>query len=290
MHNHTYTYRYLLALALAAWTLLAAPVSGAYAGAAGSEARLGPRASDEFPGRRLFPTTPIIELEAFHAKRDRVVVVDARSHYEYQVLHIKGAINIPVASADFVARMRELRAKDRRPIVTYCNGKTCLKSYEAAYKCMSNGIANVAAYDAGIMDWARAYPEQSVLLGRSPIDPKRLIARSDTAKHLLSPEEFESRVGERDAIVMDMRDVFQRDAISIFVGREHQVHFNEPDKIERFIQRAKRQRKPLLVYDEVGKQVLWLQYQLEDENVPEYYFMKGGAEGYYKYLRGIYTK
>lgn len=288
MLNNTNRYATPLALVVLTFLLAGAPAPAVHAATADDQAR--PSASSEFPGRKLFPTTPIIELADFHAQRDTVIVVDARSHYEYEVLHIKGAINIPVASRDFVARMRDLRAKDKRRIVTYCNGKTCLKSYEAAHKCMIAGIANVVAYDAGIMDWARAYPDQSVLLGRSPIDPRRLISRADTEKHVLSPEQFEERAGRSDGIVLDMRDVFQREATSLFFGREHQVHFNEPDKIEHFIQRAKRERKPLLVYDEVGKQVLWLQYQLEDENVPEYYFMKGGAEGYYKYLRGIYTK
>ena len=249
-----------------------------------------PAQNAEFPGRSLFPTTPVIDIDAVHARFNDVVMVDARSAYEYDTLHIKGALNIPVASDDFVDRMRALRAKDKRQIVTYCNGKTCLKSYEAAYKCRVAKIPNVVAYDAGIMDWAHKYPDQAVLLGKSPVDPRRLIAPEDTQKHLLSPQQFEDRVGGSDAIVIDMRDPFQRDAISIFVGREHRVHFNEPRKIEAFITRAKQERKPLLIYDEVGKQVLWLQYQLEDENVPEYYFMKGGAEGYYKHLRTLYTK
>ncbi|HKK07036.1 MAG TPA: rhodanese-like domain-containing protein [Gammaproteobacteria bacterium] len=288
MPNNTNRYATLFALVALTFLLAGGPAPAVHAADAHAQSR--PAASSEFPGRKLFPTTPVIELEDFHAERDKVIVVDARSHYEYEVLHIKGAINIPVASRDFVARMQELRAKDKRPIVTYCNGKTCLKSYEAAHKCITNGIRDVVAYDAGIMDWARAYPDQSVLLGRSPIDPRRLITRADTQKHVLSPQEFEARAGSSDGIVLDMRDVFQREATSLFFGREHQVHFNEPDKIEQFIRRAKRERKPLLIYDEVGKQVLWLQYQLEDENVAEYYFMKGGAAGYYKYLRGIYTK
>ena len=51
------------------------------------------------------------------------------------------------------------------------------------------------------------------------------------------------------------------------------------------IQQANREGKELLIYDEVGKQVRWLMYYLEDNNAPNYYFMKGGVREYFKFLR-----
>ena len=35
--------------------------------------------------------------------------------------------------------------------------------------------------------------------------------------------------------------------------------------------------KQLVIFDQVGKQVLWLMYYLEDKGYKNYYFLKGGA-------------
>ena len=54
------------------------------------------------------------------------------------------------------------------------------------------------------------------------------------------------------------------------------------DKVYRYIRKAKEKGKTLFIYDEVGKQVRWLQYALEKEGIKNYYFMDKGATGYYK--------
>ena len=56
------------------------------------------------------------------------------------------------------------------------------------------------------------------------------------------------------------------------------------EKLEKFFARAKRNGKTLLIYDAVGKQVRWLMYSLERAGVKNYWFMKGGAKGYYDML------
>ena len=43
----------------------------------------------------------------------------------------------------------------------------------------------------------------------------------------------------------------------------------------------------IFIYDEVGKQVRWLQYALEKANVKNYYFMHNGARGYYDIMAKI---
>jgi hypothetical protein len=37
----------------------------------------------------------------------------------------------------------------------------------------------------------------------------------------------------------------------------------------------------LFIYDEVGKQVRWLQYTIEELGLKNYYFMDKGAKAYY---------
>ena len=246
--------------------------------------------SSEFPGRPLYPEVSVIELDELYRRLDEVIVVDVRSAYEYETLRVKGAINIPLSSKTFVSRMRQLRMSDPRPIVVYCNGKTCMKSYKASRKCAVNKIDNVHSYDAGIMDWARTYPEHAELLGKSPVDPKKLISKKEFKKHLLSPDAYGEHVANSGAIVLDVRDRFQREALSIFVGRERRAYLDDKKKLDRFIEKAKRENKTLLVHDAAGKQVRWLQYYLKDKGLKSYYFMDGGIAAYYDKLKEEFVK
>lgn len=239
----------------------------------------------EFPGRDLYPNVSYIKLGDLEAKFKDVLIVDVRSQYEYKTLRIKGAMNIPLSSGTFVTRMRELRKNDARPIVVYCNGKTCMKSYKAARKCKISDIADVTAYDAGIMDWAKAYPGQAQLLGKDLLDPSKLISKKLFKTHLITPEQFENRIADSNDIVIDVRDRFQREGISMFVGREHRVRLDDRSRLKMYIDKAKREGKGLLIYDAAGKQVRWLQYYLQAMGLKKYYFMKGGIRGYFEWMK-----
>ncbi len=247
-------------------------------------------AQDEFPGRQRYPAVPFISLTELKQKLQEVVIVDVRSKYEFETLKIKGAINIPLSTRTFIEDMRKLRAQSQRNIVVYCNGKTCMKSYKATQKCRKNNIKNVVAYDQGVLDWAKTYPADAVLLGQTPINPKDIISKKRFKKHTLMPEKFEIRINEIDAIVLDVRDSFQRDALSLFVAIEKRVNLDDYTELDVFIKKAKRSNLPMYIYDETGKQVRWLMYYLEKKKVKEYYFMKGGARAFFDGIRKKYVK
>lgn len=246
--------------------------------------------SKEFPGRELYPLVPVIELEALSNNFSDMVTVDVRSKYEFDTLRIKGATNIPLSSSTFVEQMEQLRRKDNRPIVVYCNGKTCMKSYKAVLKCSVNKIENILAFDAGIMDWARTYPQHAVLLDRSPVDTKKLISQEDFKKHLLSPDQYGERVASTSAIVLDVRDRFQREGLSLFIGRERRAYLDDSKALNRFIDKAKRENKTLLVHDAAGNQVRWLQYHLQDRGLRKFYFMDGGTSAYYDQMKKDFVR
>ena len=248
---------------------------------------LSKEANKEFPGRDLYPEVPYIELQDFYQKlkRKEVVVVDVRSSLEFDTLRVKDAVNIPLASKTFVADMRKLRMSDDRPIIVYCNGKTCMKSNKAARTGDIEKIKDVVSYDAGIMDIANSFPKDALLLGKTLDNPKQLISKSDFKKHLISPDKFGERIANTSDIVLDVRDRFQREGISIFVGREYRVSFDNKRRLNRYIDKAIKEKKALLVYDAAGKQVRWLQYYLEDKGLKSYYFMQGGINAYYKDMK-----
>ena len=239
----------------------------------------------EFPGRERYPSVPYITITDFYKIKDKVIIVDVRSAYEHKTLRIKNALNISVSSRNYVKNMKKLRKESgSKKIVVYCNGKTCMKSYKAALKCKQYNIKNVVSYDAGIMDWAKKYPDEAVLLGENPIDPKKIISKKTFKTFLISPEKFEIKIGSGNVLVLDVRDQLQRNATGLFPGKEKRVYTNDATGLDKYIAKANREEKTLLIYDEVGKQVRWLQYYLEGKGADSYFFMKGGVINYYKYL------
>ena len=245
--------------------------------------------NDEFPGRQKYPTVPYISLSDFHKIKNEVIVVDVRSDYEHKTLRIKNALNIPLSSKKFTEEMQQLRDMNKqKKIIVYCNGKTCMKSYKAALKCKKAGISNVISFDAGIMDWAQKYPDEAVLLGQSPLDTKKLISKKTFKSYLIQPENFENKIGTGKVIVLDIRDDFQRNSTALFHGKELRVFINDSNAIDKYISQANNENKTLLIYDEVGKQVRWLQYYLENKGAKSYSFMQGGVRNYYQYLNEKY--
>ena len=243
-------------------------------------------AAEEFPGRTKYPKVPVLELNELFELKKQVVIVDARSQYEYETLRIKGAINIPVANKSFESQVQRLRERTPRPIVFYCNGHRCLKSYQAVKKAQDAAVGDVHAYDAGIFEWAKAYPNEAELLGRSPVKKSMLIATKHFKSRLLDPDAFSESImrQKRKSMVLDVRDKFQRAGIGFYPGLERWASLDDRKKINNFIQKAKSEGKTLYIYDEVGKQVRWLQYALERAGVKNYYFMEKGARAYYEML------
>lgn len=235
-----------------------------------------------FPNRALFHDVPVIETKDLQQRRAEMVVVDVRSQFEYKTLRIKDAVHIPISDIKFGTKVAELRETTKKPIVFYCNGRSCLKSYEAVRKARLARVEDTYAFDAGVVEWAEAYPDQAVLLGHTPVKAGDLIDDRKFEARLLPASQFKSRMGAQ-ALVLDVRDRMQRSVVSVFPAQDH-IALDESQKLERYLEQAKKSNSTLLVYDQVGHQVRWLQYYLERLGIKNYYFLKDGAEGYLKSL------
>lgn len=235
---------------------------------------------EKFPHRAKFNHVPIMEIEKLAAQLNEVIVVDVRSRFEYETLHILGAQHVPLSKESLPVAVRELRAKSPKPIVFYCNGTSCKKSYEAADLALKAGIDKVYAYDAGLDAWSQRYPQQCVLLGRNPVTAGDLISNDAFKKRLVNTERFEAYV-EKGAVVLDIRDLRQRDVV-LYPMRELRAPLDDAKKIAAAVDEAKRSKKTLVVYDKVGKQTRWFQYYLEQQGVKDYYFLEGGSEAYHE--------
>jgi len=240
-------------------------------------------AGEEFPFRVRYQSVSIISTEELSKRFNEVLVIDVRSKYEFDTLHVKDAVHVPL-TAGFGEKMVQLRAKHKKPFVFYCNGKTCVKSYDAVLAAAKAKHANLYAYDAGIFDWAKAQPDKTVLLGRSPIRLENLINENNFKARLIEPKDFAARIGDK-SIMLDVRDHAQRDS-ALFPFKERHAQLDEMKKIDVVIENARAGKKTLLVYDQAGKQVQWFQYYLENKGVKDYYFMKGGAQAHFDHTFG----
>ncbi len=239
--------------------------------------------AEEFPLRKIYREVTPISTGELGQKLNQVTVVDARSSFEFSVLSVRGAHNIPVNDPGFEDRAKQLRQQTGKPLVFYCNGITCRKSYKATRRALRAGLKDSRVYDAGIVAWAKSHPGGASLLGQSPINVSKIISKSDFKRHLLDVDSFADKA-HGSAIVLDVRDNAQRNAIGFFPGKEVALPITDSGRIRNYIAQAKREGKALLIYDAVGKQVRWLQYQIEDMGLKNYYFMKGGAKAYYDTL------
>ena len=244
-------------------------------------------ANTDFPGRDIYKSIPVIELDSLYKQKDSVVIIDARSQYEYKTLRIKNAVSVPLvlSSKKFEKEMLDLREMHpNKKFVFYCNGHKCMKSYKAAKRSIIYlKMKNIYAFDAGIFDWASKYPMDATLLGSTLKDPSKLISKAELKKRFLDAEVFIKKA-DKKVEILDIRDRIERDGFYIFSGYEKSISLNSKDSqaLEDFFKSVKKSGKPLYVYDMVGKQVRWFQYYIESKGIKDYYFMKGGANAFFK--------
>ncbi|MHB8624388.1 MAG: rhodanese-like domain-containing protein [Sulfuricaulis sp.] len=207
-------------------------------------------ANSEFPLRWRYPDVITLSADQLYKMQHEVLVVDARTKFKWETMRINGSINVPVDEVDtgmnraFEDSLAKVRKSDARPIVFYCNGKTCPKSHEAARRI---GLDHIYAYDAGIFDWAMAHPELTTLYDKSPIEASDLIDPVSPKTHTLSAEDFRALAYANPChcISVDIRDLGQRDFL-FFPMREEHVSLDDKTALNDLMEQAKQQKKKVI--------------------------------------------
>lgn len=236
----------------------------------------------DFPLRSKYPNVIPISTDELAARYDQALIVDVRSSVEYDVIHVKKATNVSVSDINFLADLEKVRAKNgTAPLVAYCNGETCAKSYKACEQAGAAGFTNMYVYDAGIFAWAQAHPEKAVLLGDSPVPSAKLIPKSKLNAKSLAFVDFK-KAADAGAMVIDVREPWQR-AKNPELPQNRLLALNGVrnvplERLVPLLEKGQFKNKQLLIADAVGKQVRWLQYHLEKHGYTDYAFLKGGAK------------
>ena len=144
-------------------------------------------AEEGYPLRKKYPTLPYITTGDLKSQYDKAFIVDVRSKIEFNVIHINKAVHLPMAVATFASDLEKTRQKSASsPLVFYCNGHSCEKSYEAAEVATKAGFKGAMVYDAGIFEWTKANPDKATLLGKTPAAKEKLIPKSTFANKCIS--------------------------------------------------------------------------------------------------------
>ena len=231
-------------------------------------------AAEGFPLRPYYPEVEPISTADLLKDYDKAIILDIRSSFEYDVARINKAVLLPLTDPDFAAKLEKLRDKQSgTPMVFYCNGHACAKSYQAAQLALSLGFNNVYCFDAGIFDWINAAPDKATLMGETPARAGRIISSGEFGERLLDFKRFAKAAENKNAIIIDIRDPFQRAVIPRLQG----VRNIPLDPLLDLVVSRIWTEKHLLFFDAVGKQIRWLQYFLESYGYFDYAFLKGGV-------------
>lgn len=235
--------------------------------------------AEDFPYRKDYPDVQVIELTELKAGYDdgSILMVDVRSDIEFETIRPKKALHVNLSTQNFLPDLKALvAANPGKKFAAYCNGVTCLKSYHAAQQAKEGGVTNVFAFDAGIPAWAKAYPADTLLIGKELTDPdKQLIAKSEFQKYCVDFETFKKKAAEPNTVVIDARDPMQR--TEKLPGFEKAMPIPLDKLIRNVVSKGNMKDKKLLIFDQVGKQVDWLQYYLVEYGYSDYLFLDGGA-------------
>ncbi|MFN0158537.1 MAG: rhodanese-like domain-containing protein [Bacteroidota bacterium] len=80
------------------------------------------------------------------------IFVDARHGFDFQLGHIKGAVNIPLKDAQESPEILTILPKENM-LITYCDGEDCNSSITLAAKLDSLGYKNVRVFFGGWKEW-----------------------------------------------------------------------------------------------------------------------------------------
>ncbi|HFQ80163.1 MAG TPA: hypothetical protein ENK33_02175 [Desulfobacterales bacterium] len=238
----------------------------------------------KFPLRSQYSSLRPIDTKDLAAIYNKAIIVDARNKKEYKVLHMKGAHNF------LVGKMKEkdllgLRSKDgTTPMIFYCNGITCAKSYKATTKAAKWGFKNIRVYDAGVFHWAMKHPERAVFFGKpltAELVATKIISGKKLAAKMLAAPDFIRKARSGKYTVFDVRDANERSATPIRLAKMRSMPF---DTMVTLLDKGSKAvpKKSILIFDNVGKQVKWLQYYLRQAGVTDYFFLKGGVRQWVK--------
>lgn len=250
--------------------------------------------TETFPKRKFYPQLNYIDTQEFAEgiKNNQYDVIDVRDATSFQALHVKNSSNIFIKHKAFEQEILDFVTNSKNPMVIYCNGISCSKSYVASAKIIDlftrKGIKKkVYTYDSGINAIAYSHNELVLKNGKEVSQSNPLIDFEKIKKHTLEPIEFESYLSKHhnsEYALLDIREKNEQALLKIFMfKKEKKISLTQRDKLIKFLNQVKQDKKTLMVYDLAGRQINGLYELLKITGIKQWHYMEGGEFGYSKY-------
>jgi len=110
-------------------------------------------------------------------KNPQTLVIDMRNHYEYEVGHFKGAVEIPSDTfrEQLPMAVEMVKGNENRPILMYCTGG--IRCEKASAYMLHNGFKNVYHIEGGIIHYVRQVKQEGLeqkFIGKNFVFDNRL--------------------------------------------------------------------------------------------------------------------
>ena len=235
-----------------------------------------PQCSWSSPYRAFFPRIETISTAELHDQLFTSTLVDVRSRFEFDVVHIARSINLPLETGQFADRIgRLVPVQDDLQLVLIGNDPDCSRAFEAAGIARSQGISQVRVYDAGVFSWLHAHPERTRLMGESPARLEVVLPLTSHHQRRLSFEQLLAEAEKPQSIVIDVRNFYQRHR----VPRDLPYRAIETEALLTAIGDRIWANQRLLIIDEDGSRSRWLHLFLRAAGFSDFSFLEGGMNG-----------
>ncbi|MDX2505706.1 MAG: rhodanese-like domain-containing protein [Gammaproteobacteria bacterium] len=249
----------------------------------------------QFPNRKFYPQLDYVTtkqmLEA--VSKEQYNVIDARPDLAYNTLHIKGAIHLSSGDKQFISKIMKIVNSNNKPIVFYCGGLACVKSYKASVKTIDellkrSIVRKVYTYDSGISSFAYANPDWVLKNGKEISADNPLLDKEKIKKHAKNAEEFTRLINNDDQnqyVILDIREKKQKILNKLFMfKKEKKITLLQPEKLIVFLNKQKMNGKTLMVYGSVEKQIESLYPLIEASGIKKWFYLEGGEIAYSQYM------
>lgn len=228
-----------------------------------------------FPLRPFFPTVVTINTHQLFEMYSDAILIDVRSEFEFEVIHINEAENISLSEINFIGKIRVTsNVNPLTPLVFYCNDSNDKTAFMAALLAQSAGLGNILVYDAGIFPLLALAPEKISLMANTPARQDLVIPKELYDEVRIGFDAFRQQSYGKSALVIDIRDTFED-------NKEPQFDEIRHIPMESFLKAVSNRiwaEKKLLIFDQTGEDTQWLQFFLQANGYFNYVFLRGGVD------------
>jgi len=232
-------------------------------------------ASESSPYRAFYPHIKTISTSDLYQDFNSKTLIDVRSQFEFNVVHMATSVNLPIADEDFADKLFNLKdMQNELDLVFVGNDPDCSRAFDAARTARLQGMKNVTVYDAGVFSWLHSYPEKTQLMGETPARMERVLPLVQHQIHLVSYGGFRRRAIKPGVLVIDIRDIYRRRNVPDGLEVKNIVL----DALLQAVGNRIWAEDPLLIFDSDGSKTRWLQLFLQAGGYHNYHFLEGGLD------------